>query len=89
MPARDEVGSLNLIQNTRIKIKHIEQGEIATHSDDKCIIKECHKEVNKASDCAKEVDGVLEHIWREVESIKFDVTLECSNNKPNPTKELH
>ena len=58
--AREGVGSLDLIQNIRIKTKHIEQGEIITHSDNKCMIKEHEKEVNKISNCTKEVGRVLE-----------------------------
>ena len=80
---------LDLAQNSKIKTIDIEQGEIIIYSDNKRVVKECCKEVGKASNCTKEAGGTLEHAKREVESMKFDVTLEYSNGKHNPPKEFY
>ena len=58
-------------------------------SGNKHIIKEHHKEVNKASDYAKEVGRALEHIQWEIENINCNAKIEYSNDKPNPSKEFH
>ena len=59
------------------------------HCDNKHILKKHCKDINKASDCTKEVGGVMEHVRREVKKIKFTATLEYSNNKLNPAKEFY
>ena len=42
--------------------------------------------MHKVSDCAQEAGGIIEHIRREVKSIKFDVPIKYSNDKLNQVK---
>ena len=61
-PAGEGIGLLNLMQNIKRKVAGVDQGEMIIYSDNKHVLKEYCKDINKASDCTKEAGGVIEHV---------------------------
>jgi len=87
--AGKELGVLSLIKDINKKTKNISGGEVIVNTDNKFLIKECCREVNKVSDCTNKAGAIVEVIRHEMKKSTVDILLEYSSDKSRPNTEFH
>ena len=88
MPSGEGVGILELIKQLVKNTASVDSGELIMFADNKYAVKGYYDEKNKESDCTREAGGIIEAIRREVKKLKYEVALQYSNTKANPTREF-
>ena len=75
---------LDLIKNIVKNTKELDSGEVVIYNDNKKLIREINKEVEKESDYTQEAGAIVEGICRKIKKAKIDITIEYANDKPHP-----
>ena len=82
VPAAEGLGLLNLIKEINQNIKHITEGKIIIHLDNKKIINGILLEEIKESQCTQEASATIFAIKWEIALSIIEISIEYSNNKP-------
>ena len=89
IPIRKRLEILNLVKNTKLRVKHINRGENIMCSNDRKVANEHYEDMSKESDFAKEARAIVESMQREISKMKIDELLEYSSVSPCLNREFH
>ena len=81
IPAGEGLGLLALIKFVTNNTKNEDSGEICIYNDNKKLIREIGKEIEKGSQCTQEAGAVVEGIRRELQRSKVTIKVEYANDK--------
>ena len=81
--AAEGIGLLDLITNIVKNTKELNSKEVMIYNDNKKLIRDIKKVVEKESDYTQEVGAIAEGIRREIKKAQIDIKIECTNDKPH------
>ena len=84
--AGEAVGTLDLISTIVKKSRSITTGEVVIYIDNKTVVREILKDINKESDVTGEAGAIITQIRREIEDASIDIIVEYAKNKPRADK---
>ena len=86
IPAGKATGLLDLITYITSRCRNIDRGEVVVYADDKTVIREIYKPINKESNATGEAGATIAAIRDKIEKAPIDISINYLNNKPRPDK---
>ena len=86
IPPREAIRTLDLIKYITKRSRNIDRDEVVVYIDNKIVIKDIYKPINKESDIIGEAGVMVAVIYKEIEKVTIYISIEYSNNKPQSDK---
>ena len=82
----EATGTLDLIKYIVQRSKNIPSSEVVIYTDNKTVLKEVYRPINKESDVTGEVGTTITAIRETMDAAMIDISIEYSNDKLRPGK---
>ena len=89
IPLGEAIGTLDFTQYIISRSKNIKSGKVVVLIDNKTILKEIYKLINKESNIMLEVGVTIATIQDLINNVTIDISIEYANNKAKPEKSFN